>query len=105
MASDDSQSASPYHNGFKVFGSNGNYDSWQQNLGDWEKFQIYIPDSGGVKNSACNYLGAALILSPFHDKYIQCTTDNYLCYRKTRVGVSDLHLCESAFYLSYAVVE
>jgi hypothetical protein len=71
-------------------------------IGTWERFQIYIPDSGGVINSHCNHPGAAYIYNPHHDKYVECSADGK-CWHSWNFGQgSDVQKCDAAWYFHYA---
>ena len=71
-------------------------------IGTWERFQIYIPDSGGVTNSHCNHPGAAYIYNPSHDRYVECDDDGK-CWHSWNFGDgSDAQKCSAAWYFHYA---
>ena len=81
-------------------GSHANPWGLGNGAGDWERFQIYIPDSGGVTNSMCNYPGAAYIFNPSQARWIECG-NNGDCYPSEHDN-GDYQQCESAWYFFYA---
>jgi len=71
-------------------------------IGTWERFHIYIPDSGGVINSHCNHPGAAYIYNPSHDRYVECLADGR-CFHSWNFGQgNDAQKCDAAWYFHYA---
>ena len=69
--------------------------------GTWERFQIWVPDSGGVTNGACNHPGAAHIYNAGHQRYIECDASG--CKRGE--FVTDTDKCNSAWHFHYAAIE
>jgi hypothetical protein len=73
--------------------------------GVWERFQVWIPDSGGVANGACNHPGAFHMYNNKHGKYIECNYNGGSgdCIRGD--FDTDTKKCNSAWYFHYALIE